>query len=330
MRGKGAAAAGVMGQVRAALRAYAVLDPTPGLVLERLDLLVQSLGDPEEVATVALGVLDPATGRLEHASAGHLPGLLRLPDGTLEELTGGEGLPLGVEPGTRATASTVLQPGAVLVWYSDGLVERRGSGLEEGLDAFRARFAGALDEGVAADRLPDRLLADLLTASPEDDATVLVVQRTDVLAAAEQRVVAELPEQLTSAGTARRLAREALAEWELPLLEDAVLLAVSELVTNAVVHARTAATLVLSRRDDVVRVEVTDLATESRPLVRVAGDEVTNGRGLALVAAVAQSWGVDVPPDGVGKTVWLELSVAAVPEAVLDVGDLDLDLSDLL
>jgi anti-sigma regulatory factor (Ser/Thr protein kinase) len=85
------------------------------------------------------------------------------------------------------------------------------------------------------------------------------------------------------------------------------MLTVSELVTNAVVHARTPATLRLSMRGHVLRVGVTDLASESRPAVRVAEDTAVNGRGLALVDAVADRWGVDAPGDGSGKTVWLEL-----------------------
>jgi serine phosphatase RsbU (regulator of sigma subunit)/anti-sigma regulatory factor (Ser/Thr protein kinase) len=308
VRGKGGPAAAVMGQVRAALRAYVLLDPRPGVVLERLDLLVQSLGDPEEVATVALGVLDLTTGRLEHASAGHLPGLVRTADGSVSELSGGEGLPLGVQPGARDTAVAQLEPGSVLVWFSDGLVERRGADLDEGLALLRGCVVEALDAGVAADRLPDHLLEVLVAGSPEDDATVLVVRRADdVPDELERSVVCELPEHLTSAATARRTARQTLHDWDLEHLADAVMLTVSELVTNAVVHARTPATLRLSLRGHVLRVGVSDLAPESRPAVRVAEDTAVNGRGLALVDAVADRWGVDAPGDGSGKTVWLEL-----------------------
>ena len=81
VRGKGAPAATVMGQVRAALRAYAVLDPDPAAVLARLDRFMGEGSDLEEIATVAYAVLDPATGVLEHASAGHLPVVVRAPDG---------------------------------------------------------------------------------------------------------------------------------------------------------------------------------------------------------------------------------------------------------
>lgn len=179
VRGKGAQAAIVMGQVRAGLRAYAALDPDPALVLSRLDLLVQGLDDLEEIATVAFAVLDPATGVLLHASAGHLPALVRAARGGTREVRGGRGLPLGVRLDERCTAQDRLQPGEVLLLVSDGLVERRDRGLDEGLAALRVALASGPRSGTAADvdRLGAHLVGLLLDGVPEDDVTVLAVQR---------------------------------------------------------------------------------------------------------------------------------------------------------
>ncbi|MFE5591200.1 ATP-binding protein [Streptomyces sp. NPDC056549] len=119
-----------------------------------------------------------------------------------------------------------------------------------------------------------------------------------------------LPCGLESAAVARRLVAAVLSRWELPELTRSAELIVSELVTNAVLHARTCGAsvrVVVTRvRDDRVQVAVTDL--DQRPPVLVqSGPDVESGRGLALVAALSDSWGYE--RRHWGKQVWAELAL---------------------
>jgi anti-sigma regulatory factor (Ser/Thr protein kinase) len=131
------------------------------------------------------------------------------------------------------------------------------------------------------------------------------------------RAQIRLDPQALSARRARRFVAETLQSWTLsgPVdenLVDVATLLVSELVTNAVVHAGSPALLVVrpSERPGCVRVEVCDQDAEP-PIVHAFDPDATDGRGLALVAALADRWGVQ--PTAVGKSVWFEL-VANVSE----------------
>ena len=109
----------------------------------------------------------------------------------------------------------------------------------------------------------------------------------------------------SSAAEARRFAADVLCEWREDPLSDAVVLLVSELVTNAVLHAGSPVQVALWRRAGNVRVEVAD-ESSVMPGVRDYDDEATTGRGLDLVEMMAQGWGVE-PRHPRGKTVWFEL-----------------------
>ncbi len=119
-----------------------------------------------------------------------------------------------------------------------------------------------------------------------------------------------IPGGRQAASEARAVVTEALAtRLDDDRLADVRLL-VSELVTNAVVHARSRAQLRLSLRSGRLRAEVEDRAPAVRPRRRSVGEDATNGRGLALVADLASSWGVTDTGPG-GKAVWFELEVGA-------------------
>ncbi|MET7639357.1 ATP-binding protein [Streptomyces sp. NPDC005438] len=115
-----------------------------------------------------------------------------------------------------------------------------------------------------------------------------------------------LPREPESAATARRLVRAACAAWHLDDLAEEGALVVSELVANAVQHARRESIRVVVERaaQDVVRVAVADLSRE-RPVEREADDDEEGGRGLLLVAALAADWGTD--ERHWGKVVWADL-----------------------
>ncbi|MET9731691.1 ATP-binding protein [Streptomyces sp. NPDC006458] len=116
-----------------------------------------------------------------------------------------------------------------------------------------------------------------------------------------------------SAGPIRRIARSLLMEWGMAALTDATELALTELVANVVRHVPDRrCTLLILRRPDGVRVEVTDGSTElpeQRPRFPLDSE---SGRGLHLVGAVTDKWGV-CPAPGEGKTVWFQCEVR--PEA---------------
>jgi anti-sigma regulatory factor (Ser/Thr protein kinase) len=123
------------------------------------------------------------------------------------------------------------------------------------------------------------------------------------------RAAVALPGEPFSVGEARRFVSGTLADWGLADLGETVVLLVSELATNAVLHARSSYQVVLERRD--VRLRVTVLDDSARlVLPRDSGPAATSGRGLALVAALAEDWGPTGPDelDGRTKGVWFELS----------------------
>lgn len=107
-----------------------------------------------------------------------------------------------------------------------------------------------------------------------------------------------------SVGLARRFVSDALCTWGISGLVDSARLVVSELVTNAVLHAGTDVLLRVVFDGVKVRLEVTDDSPDP-PRRRHYGSDATTGRGLALVAAASESWGTNVGE--AGKTVWAEL-----------------------
>lgn len=116
-----------------------------------------------------------------------------------------------------------------------------------------------------------------------------------------------LPPLPEAPGDARRLARDQLKAWSADGAVDDVLLLLSEVVTNAIHHARSEVEMVLARRGDMVRVEIRD-ASPALPVQEAMSHDALRGRGMGIVAAVASRWGVDSIPDD-GKTVWFEVGV---------------------
>lgn len=127
----------------------------------------------------------------------------------------------------------------------------------------------------------------------------------------------ELPATTASVPEARRFVRTTLRSWEREDLAESAALVVSELATNAVLHARsTFVVRLLLDGEGRVRVEVTD-ASARRPDRRAHSTDASTGRGLAIVAELAVAWGVDTGGDG--KTVWAEL--VASPDGTLQGAD---------
>ncbi len=121
-------------------------------------------------------------------------------------------------------------------------------------------------------------------------------------------VTLDLAPSPASVGEARRFTVATLRRWGREDLTTSGALLVTELVTNAILHARTMVQLCLDRRDEFVRIEVRD-GSSIRPAVRDHGLDATTGRGLALVSMLAASWGVDLVASG--KVVWAQLAEEA-------------------
>ncbi len=174
--GSGIRAASTMGQLRSVTRAFALADGgvrPPGAVLSRLNGYRVALEDLE-LFTVLYAIIDSAAGTIEWASAGHPPPLLLGPDGETSYLEGSDGL-MGVESIEYETLRAPLADGSTLLFYTDGLIERRGESLDAGL----ARLALAAASGPPRpDELSDHVLARLLTPDEglHDDVTAVVVK----------------------------------------------------------------------------------------------------------------------------------------------------------
>jgi serine phosphatase RsbU (regulator of sigma subunit)/anti-sigma regulatory factor (Ser/Thr protein kinase) len=176
--GRGVRAAAIMGQLRVALRAYALEFESPAVVARRLAGFVQTI-DPNQMATCVYAVLEPESGVLTYTNAGHPPPLLLTPGDEAVYLEGDPGLPLGVIADTVYTEASVrLDPGATLLLYTDGLVEERGQAIDVGLERLRSVVAGAAHE---PDVLCDRVLDELVDGASQDDVALLAVHSRPLL-----------------------------------------------------------------------------------------------------------------------------------------------------
>ncbi|MEJ8649021.1 SpoIIE family protein phosphatase [Streptomyces sp. MS1.AVA.3] len=306
--GRGVRAAAVMGQLRTAVRAYARLDLPPHEVLQLLDGLAAEI-DASQIATCVYAVHDPNEGRLVYASAGHLPILVRDPDGTIRRAAEPTGPPLGTGGWLHTSGSVPLGPGSSAVLYTDGLVERRDKDIDHGVEALERAFAGAAG---APDIVCDRLLRSLgITASHDDDVAILVIQhpeRTGHDAELFHNAALELHGGTEAAPRARAFASGVLASWRFPTeLHDLGVLAASELVANSLQHGTPPMRLRLRRTDRRLIVEVTD-GDDHLPRRRRAEPADEAGRGISIVATIASSWGSRRTPGG-GKAVWCEFAL---------------------
>ncbi|WP_333776261.1 SpoIIE family protein phosphatase [Streptomyces sp. IBSBF 3136] len=184
VQGHGVQAAATMGQLRSAVRAFALGDRPPDEVLSGTNRLLIDL-DPGQFASCCYLRLDPATGRALVARAGHPPPLLRCPDGHTRVLEIPGGVVLGVDLRAQyPVTELLLEPDAILALYTDGLVERPGADIDEGITALAQALAKA---GAVAGRRGGRSLAgvaDRLTAGardaadrPDDVALLLATRR---------------------------------------------------------------------------------------------------------------------------------------------------------
>jgi GAF domain-containing protein len=324
--GKGAPAAALMGQVRSALRAYAVTGQSPSEVLSSLDHLFGVLAE-DRVVTVLVGMVNPQTGAVRLTNAGHPPPLVVRADGTTSYSAPESSLLIaaGLGPTQRPEHDLILAPGDSLVMYSDGLVERRGEPITAGMDRLTQ---AAID--VAQDGWPTRPAATLATLLSNDESTddVVVLSLHYAGVSAEGTNTSELgtgqggmstlylEPVVESTTKARHWVGARLGYLPTEVAECAALLT-SELVTNAVLHASTPLSVTLHMLSDRIRIDVAD-GSPVVPAVKEYGPDAATGRGLTLFNTLASDWGVHTVPGG--KIVWFELPVD-VPLAMGEVSD---------
>ncbi|MFR9775300.1 SpoIIE family protein phosphatase [Micromonospora sp. MS34] len=302
-------AAARMGQVRAALRALALSDPRPDAVLASLDRLVASLGveggTQELFVTVVFGVVEADRERITLASAGHpAPLIRRCPDDAepaaeYVELPPGPPLGLGCQPRTTAVP---FRPGDTLLLYSDGVVERRWQDLTAGLAGLGAAVTAA---GSGDPRALCAVATAAVPGATEDDVAVLAVEHA---VRPSRSAGMEVPAEPTAPSRVRHWMTAQLSEWQVPEgVIGAAVLCTSELTTNALLHAGTAARVEIDLSAERLLVSVADSGTRGQ-VTRTRTDTLSSrGRGLGLIEELSDAWGTD--PTVRGSTVWFEILI---------------------
>lgn len=302
--GHGLHAAATMGRLRTAVHNFSALDLPPDELLGLLDELVGRIDQDEEDsgaavtgATCLYAIYDPTSRTCTVARAGHPPPALVRPDGHVEFPEVPAGPPLGLGGLPFETVDLVLEEGSRLVLYTDGLVEDRERDIDVGLEMLRTALAGA-------DRSPEdtcrTVLDALLPARPSDD-IALIVARTHALG--PDRVADwQVPSDPAAVGEVRASVTRQLAQWGLDDMAFATELILSELVTNAIRYG-SGPIQVRVLRDRSLICEVFDSSSTS-PHLRYAASTDEGGRGLFLVAQLAERWGTRYTP--AGKVIWAE------------------------
>jgi PAS domain S-box-containing protein len=230
--GHGIAAAALMGQLRHAMRAYALEGHPPAGVLDRLDRVVRSL-DGGHMATVLYLVMEEDHGTVTFATAGHVPPLVISPEGEARYLETAPNPPLGVFESPQHREKTAkLEPGSTIVLYTDGLVEERGVSIDQGLEALRL---AASQDPCHPNELCERLVTAMLAIHPaHDDIAVLALR---ALPTPPQPLHIELPSDATKLGEMRRdlgsWLREAGAAGE---VVELIQMACHEACSNSIEH----------------------------------------------------------------------------------------------
>ncbi|WP_329551364.1 SpoIIE family protein phosphatase [Streptomyces sp. NBC_00696] len=175
VQGHNVTAAGLMGQIRTAVRAYTTVGQAPAEVMRSTNRLLIDLGS-ELFASCLYLRLDPARGTAVMARAGHPPPLLRRPDGRVRVLDLAGGPLLGIDAdAVYPTTEVDLAPGSVLALYTDGLIESPGVDIEDALAELGQRLAAAGD--LPLEELADELVRHSAAAQERNDDVALLLLR---------------------------------------------------------------------------------------------------------------------------------------------------------
>lgn len=317
--GKGPSAAALTALARYTLRAVSLHERRPDRVLELLNEAIRANRSDDRFCSAVFAQLETAAGgvRATIAGGGHPRPFVVRGDGAVEEV-GGTGLLLGVWRDPKVTSESVqLAAGDALVFYTDGVTDARAperilspedmaSLLSDSARAGASEIAQRLEQAVTAGD----------PREPRDDIALLVVS-VAVADATATTGAGGLRLELASRPDAPSLARQAVTELSDDLhpetVEELKLLA-SELVTNSCRHVEggESISLELEMVDDIVRLEVTDEGTGFDAEVGETDLVSESGRGLFIVDALADRWGVH---SGAPTRVWAELDLPTRPRA---------------
>lgn len=301
--GHGLGAATVMGQLRSACRALFLEQSSPSAVLAGMDRFAARL--PGARCTTAFcAVLTLESGELVFSSAGHPPPILVQADGTTEMLDGGRGLPLALQLGrSRPEVRMTMPARATLLLYTDGLVERRGTSMDDGMvhaaDLVRGGRMDVLDD------VADHLMSELEPhGGYPDDVALLLYRRPG-------------PLNVTFAADASQLApiRDTLRGWltqagvDDERMQD-VLIATGEAVSNAIEHGhrdRPEGLVSLRVTAVVDRLQVTVVDSGTWKLPRTVAD-ISRGRGMALMQGLMEDFTIHSDDDGTTVSMHARIS----------------------
>ncbi|MFD8704125.1 SpoIIE family protein phosphatase [Kitasatospora sp. NPDC059648] len=321
--GHGLHASATMGRLRTAVLNFAALDLPPDELLARLDELVARLDQDEARAgegdgsgqdededervtgaTCLYAIYDPVSGQCTMARAGHPPPSLVRVDGSVEFVDLPAGPPLGVGGLPFEATELRLEPGAVLVLYTDGLVTSRDRDLENGLAALHGSLVN-VRAGASSEEICRGVFDALAPPRPSDDIALLVA-RTQMLAP-DQVAIWDVPDDFAAVSRIRNACNDQLTAWGLEELSFTTELILSELITNALRYG-SEPVRVRMLRDTSLVCEVSD-ASSTAPHLRYAATTDEGGRGLFLVAQLAERWGTRYTARG--KVIWAEQPLTA-------------------
>jgi anti-sigma regulatory factor (Ser/Thr protein kinase) len=300
--GHGLAAATVMGQLRSACRALLLEQSSPSAALAGLDRFAARL--PAARCTTAFcAVLTLETGELVYSNAGHPPPILVHADGTTLQLDAAHGLPLALRPDwSRPEVRVTMPPRATILLYTDGLVERRGSSIDAGMD----RATDLVQDGrsQSLDEVADGLMSRL---EPEggypDDVAVLLYRQPAPLAM-------EFTADVNHLGPSRSALRSWLGQAgvEPDQIYD-VLIATGEAVANAIEHGhrdRPEGTVSVRATAAVDRLQVTVTDTGTWKASNTVAN-VNRGRGIILMRGLMEDF--TIHSDDAGTTVHMNTRI---------------------
>lgn len=299
--GQGLRAAGVMGRLRSSVRAFALSDGRdPAAILSMVDSLVRQF-EPGEMATMVVGLLEPSFERLHLSVAGHPAPVLAAGAGPGTYLDLPVDPPVGVTTQVRRRSTAVdLPPGAVVCFYTDGLVERRDTSLDDRLTLLCTAITTRPPEEVCAATMARLVGRDV----PTDDVAVLVLRRTGPT---PEPLELTLPAAVSSLGDVRAAVRRWLAAVDAgPATVTDLLIAVGEATSNVVEHAYGPEGGTMTVRLELVP---PDLVVTVRDTGRWRAPRgADRGRGTQLMRAASDDLQVDHRPDGTDVTIRLRLA----------------------
>ncbi|MFE0421411.1 SpoIIE family protein phosphatase [Streptomyces sp. NPDC058953] len=306
--GHGLHAAATMGRLRTAVHNFSALDLPPDDILGHLDELVDRMdqertpvdnGPDVTGATCLYAVYDPVTGDCVMARAGHPPPVVVDPDGTARVLDVPVSPPLGSGGGLPVETTRFRLPeGARLVLYTDGLIERPDRDIDTGLELLRDAASGR--PGLDPEETCRAVLDALPGAQPRDDIALLVARtrRLD----AERIAEWDVPSDTAAVAPVRAECAARLRAWGLESISFTTELIISELITNAIRYAAQPIAVRMIHSTSLI-CEVFD-GSSTAPHLRRAAITDEGGRGLFLVAQLADRWGTRYTVRG--KAIWTE------------------------